>query len=374
MKTRGAIVQNVPGTYEVVEMDLDMPRTGEITIKMVASGLCLSDEHLTSGDLPPGTLPMCGGHEGAGIVVEVGPYTPGWKKGDHVVLSCLPGCGRCRYCATGHQNLCVVTENFMLGSRFDDPTSYRLSYKGKPVGQWCGIGTFCEYATVSVLSAVKVPEAIPLDKACLIGCGVNTGWGATVNSAEVKPGQTVIVMGCGGVGSFAVQGAAHAGALNIIAVDPVKRKRDYAMTVGATHGCASMEEATELAKQLTDGHGADSTAITLGTFKPDHLKVALDSVGKNGIVVCTALGKSTDVDFKLSIFDLTLKQKRIQGSMFGAVSPSWDILKMVNMYLGGRLKLDEAISQTYTLDEVNQGYADLKSGKNIRGAILYDQT
>ena len=143
------------------------------------------------------------------------------------------------------------------------------------------------------------------------------------------------------------------------------------MTVGATHGCANMEEATALAKKLTDGHGADATAITLGTFKPDHLKIALDSVGKNGIVVCTALGKSTDMDFKLSIFDLTLQQKRIQGSMFGAVSPSWDILKMVNMYLGGRLKLDEAISETYTLDQVNQGYADLKSGKNIRGVILY---
>jgi NDMA-dependent alcohol dehydrogenase len=371
MKTRGAIVTSVPGPYDIVEMDVDMPRVGEIMLKMVASGLCLSDEHLTSGDLPPGTLPMCGGHEGAGIVVEVGPNTPGWAKGDHVVLSCLPGCGRCRYCATGHQNLCEVSDNFMLGSRFDDPSSYRLSWQGKPVGQWCGIGTFCEYATVSVLSAVKVPHAIPLDKACLIGCGVNTGWGAAVNSAEVKPGQTVIIMGCGGVGSFAVQGASHAGALNIIAVDPVKSKRDYAFSVGATHGCDSIEEATKLAKELTGGHGADATAITLGTLRPDHLKLALDSVGKNGIVVCTALGKSTDVDFKLSIFDLTLQQKRIQGSMFGAVSPSWDILKMVNMYLGGRLKLDGAISQTYTLDQVNQGYADLKTGKNIRGAILF---
>ena len=132
-----------------------------------------------------------------------------------------------------------------------------------------------------------------------------------------------------------------------------------------------MEEATALAKKLTDGHGADSTAITVGTFKPDHLKIALDSVGKNGIVVCTALGKSTDTEFKLSIFDLTLQQKRIQGSMFGAVSPSWDILKMVHMYLGGRLKLDDAITQTYTLDEVNKGYEDLRNGKNIRGAIIF---
>ncbi|WP_297834399.1 NDMA-dependent alcohol dehydrogenase [Pseudomonas sp.] len=371
MKTRAAIIQRVPGAYEVVELDLDAPRTGEIMIKMVASGLCLSDEHLTSGDLPAGMLPMCGGHEGAGIVVEVGPHTSGWEVGDHAVLSCLPGCGRCRYCATGHQNLCVLTDNFSMGSRFEDSSSFRLSYQGRPVGQWCGIGTFSEYSTVSTTSAVKIPKDVPLEKACLIGCGVNTGWGATVNSAQVKPGQTVIVMGCGGVGNFAVQGAAHAGALYIIAVDPVSTKRDQAMRVGATHGVATIEEATELAKQLTDGHGADSAAITLGTLKPQHLQQALESVGKNGIVVCTSLGRATDVDFKLSIFDLTLKQKRIQGSMFGAVSPSWDILKMVRMYTGGRLNLDEVISKTYTLDQVNEGYSDLREGKNVRGVIVY---
>lgn len=372
MKTRAAIVRNVPSEYEIVELDLDAPRSGEIMIKMVASGLCLSDEHLTSGDFPPGTLPMCGGHEGAGEVVEVGPNTPGFAIGDHVILSSLPGCGRCRFCATGHQNLCDMSEHFLLGSRYDDPTSYRLHLDGANVGQFCGIGTFCEYTTVSVLSAVRVPKEMPLDRACLLGCAVSTGWGAAVNSAQVKPGQTVIIMGCGGVGAFAVQGAAHAGALNVIAVDPVSSKRDFAMGVGATHSCADMKEATELAKQLTNGHGADSTAITLGTFKPDHLKIALESVGKNGIVVCTALGKSTDMNFELSIFDLTLQQKRIQGSMYGAVSPSWDILKMVQMYLGGRLKLDEMITQTYSLDEINCGYSDLKSGKNIRGAIVFD--
>lgn len=371
MKTRGAIVQQIHGAYEVVELDLDEPRSAEITVKMVASGLCLSDEHVTSGEWPV-RLPICGGHEGAGIVAAVGPNTPGWEIGDHVVLSGLPGCGRCRYCATGHQNLCVLGVSIMIGSRFEDTNDFRLSYKGKSVGQFCGIGTFSEYSTVSVLSAVKVPKEMPLDKACLIGCAVSTGWGATVNSAEVKPGDTVIVMGCGGVGNFAVQGAAHAGALYIIAVDPVQSKRDQAMRVGATHGCASIEEATVLARQLTDGHGADATAITLGTLKPVHLMQALESVGKNGVVVVTAMGNSADVDFKLSIFDLTIKQKRIQGSMYGAVSPSWDTLKLVQMYTGGRLKLDEAISATYTLDQINQGYADLKSGKNIRGVILFD--
>ena len=370
MKTRGAIVQQVHSHYEVVELDLDEPRTGEITVKMAASGLCLSDEHVTSGTWPV-RLPVCAGHEGAGVVVAIGPHTRGFEIGDHVVLSVLPGCGRCRWCATGHQNLCDSNANLMQGSRLDDPEDFRLSYKGEKVAQLCGIGTFCEYSTVSVLQAVKIPMSMPLDKACLVGCGVSTGWGASVYSAETNPGDTIIIMGCGGVGNFAVQGAAHAGALNIIAVDPLQNKRDQAMMVGATHGCASIEEATELAKDLTHGNGADATAITLGNLKPDHLRQALESVGKNGIVVCTSLGNATDVNFNLSIFDLTLKQKRIQGCMYGGVSPSWDMLKLIDMYAGGRLKLDEAVSATYTLDQVNEGYDDLKAGKNIRGVIVF---
>ena len=370
MKTRGAIVQEFGHGYEIVEMDLDEPRSGEITVKMFASGLCLSDEHVTSGSWAV-RLPMCGGHEGSGVVVAVGPGTAGWEIGDHAILSCLPGCGRCHYCATGHQNLCDLTRNVWIGSRPEDSDSFRLQYEGKRVGQFCNIGTFSEYSTVSVLSAVKIAKEVPLDKACLIGCSVSTGWGAAVNSAQVVPGQTVIVMGCGGVGNFAVQGAAHAGALHIIAVDPVESKRAAAMQVGATHSCASIEEAGELARSLTDGRGADSCAITLGTLRSEHLLQALAAVGKNGIVVVTALGDSAAVDFKMSLFDLTVNQKRIQGSMYGGVSPSWDMLKLVQMYTGGRLKLNDIISKTYTLDEVNTGYDDLRSGNNIRGVILF---
>jgi len=370
MKTRGAVVREYGRGYEILELDLEAPRTGEITVKMAASGLCLSDEHVTSGTWPV-RLPMCGGHEGAGVVIAVGPNTPGWEVGDHAILSCLAGCGRCRYCATGHQNLCDLTNTIMVGCRPEDTESFRLSYKGEKVGQFCSIGTFCEHSTVSVLSAVKIPKEMPLDRACLIGCGVSTGWGATARSGEVRPGQTVIVMGCGGVGNFSVQGAVHAGALNVIAVDPVQSKRDAAMRVGATHGCASIEEATQLAKDLTQGHGADATAITLGTLRPEHLMQALESVGKTGTVVVTALGDSKQVDFKLSVFDLTIKQKRIQGSMYGALVPSWDMLMLVQMYTGGRLKLDDIITTTYSLDQVNKGYDDLKAGKNLRGAILY---
>ena len=370
MKTRGAIVRKFGQPYEVVELEMDEPRTGEIMVKMVASGLCLSDEHVTEGAFPI-RLPICGGHEGAGIVHKVGPNTPGWAVGDHVVLSVLPGCGRCHYCSDGHQNLCEMTANLWQGSRPEDPDSFRISYEGERVGQFCNIGTFCEYATVSVLSAVKVPADMPLDRACLIGCGVSTGWGSTVISAQVKPGQSVIVMGGGGVGNFAVQGAAHAGALHVIAVDPVESKRQAALDAGASHACASMDEAAALCRSLTHGRGADACAITLGTLRPEHLVEALEAVGKNGTVVITAIGSAESVPVNLSLFDITVQQKRIQGSMYGGVSPARDIVRLVELYQGGILKLDNMISAEYSLDQINQGYHDLKSGRNIRGIIRF---
>ncbi|MGH9294819.1 MAG: alcohol dehydrogenase catalytic domain-containing protein, partial [Acidimicrobiales bacterium] len=227
MKTRGAVVREAPGKYEVVDLDVEDPRTRELRVRMVASGLCHSDDHVATGDIPVAVYPFCGGHEGAGVVEEVGPNTPGWEKGDHVVFSFLPGCGRCRWCASGMQNLCDLGAGLLSGARFDDPTSFRLHLDdGSPVGQMCGISTFAEVTTVGVDSALKVDKDLPLESICLLGCGVGTGWGSAVNSAGVRPGDTVIVMGIGGIGINAVQGAAHAGASNVVAVDPVPFKRE----------------------------------------------------------------------------------------------------------------------------------------------------
>lgn len=191
MRTRGAIIRQAPGTYEIADLELDEPRRGELTVQMVAAGLCHSDDHIATGDHAVGSYPICGGHEGAGVVVQVGPETSGWNEGDHVVFSFLAACGRCRWCAKGLQNLCDRGAAIMTGSRPDDPASFRLSLDGAPVAQTCGLSTFSEYTTVSVDSAVKVDKDLPLDKLCLLGCGVGTGWGAAVNSAEVYPGQTV---------------------------------------------------------------------------------------------------------------------------------------------------------------------------------------
>ncbi|MET0325967.1 MAG: NDMA-dependent alcohol dehydrogenase [Ilumatobacteraceae bacterium] len=368
MRTRGAIVRETPGKWEIVDIDMEAPRHGELRLEMVASGLCHSDDHFTTGDLPPGMLPFAGGHEGAGIVAEVGPHTTGWEVGDHVILSFLPGCGRCRWCASGMQNLCDLGANTMTGRRVDG--SYRLSVDGAPIGQAAGISTFCKDTVVDVASCIKIDKDLPLDKVCLLGCGVGTGWGSAVNAAETKPGQTIIIMGIGGIGINAVQGASHAGASHVIAVDPVEFKRETAQELGATHSFATMDEAADFARSVTDGQGADAAVVTTGVLKSEHVAQAFAAIRKAGTVVVTAVGNEHE-EVRVPALQLTLYQKRIQGALFGQSSPSRDIPWMLQMYQNGQLKLDELVTTTYELDDINEGYADMHAGKNIRGVIVH---
>jgi S-(hydroxymethyl)glutathione dehydrogenase/alcohol dehydrogenase len=375
MQTRGAVVRQAPGKYEVVDLEIDEPRLGEIQVKMVASGLCHSDDHIATGDMPVGVYPMAGGHEGAGIVTKATPNRKGIKEGDHVVFSFLPSCGHCRWCATAQQNICDLGAHILHGSRWEDPTDFRvkLADGGQPVGQMCGISTFLETTTVSADSAIKVDDDLPLDKVCLLGCSVGTGWGSAVNSGEVKPGHTVIVMGIGGIGINAVQGAVHAGAANVIAVDPVAFKREKAQELGATHAFDNMEEADELAKSLTNGQGADSAIVTTGVITPAHVAQAFNAIRKGGIAVVTGLGNiASEEPLPISIAMLTLFQKRLQGSLYGECNANWDVRNQIELYRSGALKLDELITRTYSLDQVAQGYQDMHDGKNIRGVIVYD--
>lgn len=371
--TRGAVVRSAPGKFEIVDLELDDPRAGEIEVKMVASGLCHSDDHIATGDIPVGVYPFAGGHEGAGIVTRAGANNKGLSEGDHVVFSFLPSCGHCRWCASGMQNLCDLGAGLLAGTRWgEDSTRIRLADDGTPVGQMCGISTFCETTVVSEDSCVKIPDDIPLEVACLVGCGVGTGWGSSVNAGGVQPGHTTIVMGIGGIGINAVQGAAHAGASNIIAVDPVAMKREKAQQLGATHAVETMEEATEIAKQFTNGQGADQTVVTVGVVKPDHIGQAMASIRKAGTVVVTALGDVNSTDpLPVSLADVTLFQKRIQGAMFGMSNPNWDILRQLELYRSGALKLDELVTATYTLDQIPAAYEDMHAGKNIRGVVHY---
>jgi S-(hydroxymethyl)glutathione dehydrogenase/alcohol dehydrogenase len=372
MRTRGAIIREAPGKYEVVDLEVDDPRPDEVQVQLVASGLCHSDDHHAQGDVPVGMFPFALGHEGAGIVTKVGGQNhKGLKEGDHVVLSAVPSCGYCRFCATGQQNLCDLSAGILAGPRWTDGT-YRLHLTdGTPVGQMCGISTFTETTTVSVDSVVKIDDDIPLDRACLVGCGVSTGWGSAVNSAEVKPGQTVVVMGIGGIGVNAVQGAVHAGAANVIAVDPLLFKREKAGEFGATHTVETMEEAAELARQLTNGQGADSVVISVGINKPEYVTQGLDAIRKGGICVLTAVTPVSETMVPIGLFALTMHHKRLQGALFGASNGTWDIPRQLQLYRDGALKLDEMVTRTYDLDQIDQGYQDLRDGRNLRGIIRF---
>jgi S-(hydroxymethyl)glutathione dehydrogenase/alcohol dehydrogenase len=372
VRTRGAVVRECPGKLEVVELDVEDPRPDEVQIELVASGMCHSDDHHVSGDSPPAMFPFALGHEGAGIITKVGgPNRKGLKEGDHVVLSAVPSCGNCRWCVTGRPNLCNLAAGILAGPRWTDG-SFRLHEPdGTPVGQHCGISTFVETTTVSVDSVVKIDDDIPLELACLVGCGVCTGWGSAVNSAGVQPGDTVVVMGVGGIGANAIQGARHCGAAQIIAVDPVAFKREKAEEFGATHSAATMAEATELARGFTDGQGADAVIVTVGVMRPEYVSQALGATRKAGTCVVTAIGQHAELDVPLSLYELTLYQKSLVGTLFGASRGAWDIPRLLQLYRTGQLKLDELVTRTYTLDEINQGYQDMHDGRNIRGVIRY---
>lgn len=370
--TRAAIVRSAPGEYETATLDLDEPRSGEVLVRLVSAGLCHSDDHVATGDIPYAIYPIVGGHEGAGVVEQVGDEVSDLSVGDHVIFSFLAVCGRCRWCAAGMQNLCDQGIAMQTGARPEDSSSYRLAEDGRPVGQMGGLGTFSEYSTVSARAAVKIDKSAPLDKVSLLGCGVCTGWGSAVNSAAVGIGDTVIVMGVGGIGSSAVQGALHAGASHVIAVDPVAFKRDFAVKLGASRAVATIAEAGDVARELTNGQGADAAIVTVGVVTGQHVADAFSTLRKAGTVVVTSVGKVDAVGIPVPLAELTFFQKRIQGALFGASNPTYDIPKMLRLYQEGQFDLDDMITATYSLDQVAQGYRDLHAGTNIRGVVIFD--
>jgi NDMA-dependent alcohol dehydrogenase len=375
MKTKAAVLWGTHQDWQIEEVELDDPVAGEVRIKLAASGLCHSDEHVREGDiqmLEPGGFPFIGGHEGAGVIDKVGPGVTSLKEGDHVVLGFIPSCGRCESCSTGHQNLCDKGATLLTGQMIADG-GYRAHVKGQNASTMCLIGTFSPYVVAHESSAIKIDDDIPLDKAALVGCGVTTGWGSAVYAAQVQAGDTVVVIGIGGVGANAVQGAALAGAKRVVAIDPVEFKREQAMALGATHTFASMEEAVEPLRELTRGAMADKAIITVGRIEGSCIGQMMALIKKNGTGVVTGMGDMTATDVNLSLFDLAMMQKRLQGSIFGSANPRFDIPKLLGLYQEGQLKLDELITKTYRLEDINEGYADMLAGKNIRGVIMYGE-
>ncbi len=368
MKTQAAVVYEFGKPIEIEELDLDGPREGEVLIRYTHAGLCHSDVHVAHGDLAA-RLPMVLGHEGAGIIEEVGPGVSRVQVGDHVVCSFIPNCGSCRYCANGQQSICdmgaTILEGYLPGERFPI-TGPRGQY-----GAMCMLGTFSQYGVIHQNSCVKVDDDLPLDKAVLVGCGVPTGWGSAVNTAAVKAGQTVVVIGVGGIGINAVQGAALSGAKNVIAVDPLANKREKAMELGATHAFASTDEAMETITNLTRGQMADSAILTPGLVTSEIVAEGFNAIGKGGVVVLTGLNKLDEMNIQLPGSIMTLFRKTLKGSLFGDCNPTTDIPRILGLYQSGDIKLDEIITRTYTLDQVNEGYDDLLAGANVRGVMVH---
>lgn len=357
--------------WQIEELELDEPKEREVLVRLTASGLCHSDEHVRVGDLPLGALPGIGGHEGAGIVERVGPNVTKVSEGDHVVLSFIPACGACTYCAAGHQNLCDEGANVTVGLQRDGTSRHHV--RGQDARLMCLIGTFSPYTVCNESSVIKVDDDIPLDKAALVGCGVTTGWGTAVYGAGVSAGDTTVVLGIGGIGANALQGARMAGATRIIAIDPAPFNREQAKRFGATHTFASAEEALEPIREMTWGRMANSAMITVGVTTPTIVSEALSLVGKLGVVALTSLGSVQAHTVELGLFELAAWEKRIVGCLFGHASPRRDVPKLLRLYQEGHLILDDLITRTYTLAQVNEGYEAMREHRNIRGLIRYEQ-
>ena len=370
MKTKGALIWDFNQPWTIEEIEIGDPVKDEVKIQMEASGMCHSDHHLVTGDIPMAGFPVLGGHEGAGIVTEVGPGVENVAVGDHVVLSFIPSCGECPTCQSGKRNLCDLGALLLTGTAVSDGT-HRVTANGKPVIPMTLLGTFSPYMVVHKSSVVKIDPSVPFEVACLVGCGVTTGYGSAVRSADVQPGDDVAIAGIGGVGMGALQGAAIAGARNIFAIDPIEWKRDQALKFGATHAYPDLASAMMGIAEVTHGQMASKTIITTGELKGEDIDTYLNMTAKGGTCVVTAVANMMETSVTLNLAMLTLMQKNLQGTIFGGGNPHHDIPLLLSMYKAGRLNLDDMVTRQYKLEQINEGYKDMLEGRNIRGVIRY---
>lgn len=387
MKSKAAVLRGVGIDWEVTEVELDPPRAGEVLVKMAYAGVCHSDEHFYSGDSVPSAdmeemmraagvavpewFPMLGGHEGSGIVEEVGPGVTALKPGDHVAVSFFPACGSCRFCVTGHTYLCDVGADIYSKDMTTDHTR-RRHLGDEDLMAMMQVGTFSEYVVASERSLVKIHDWISLEAASLVSCGVTTGFGSGSVAAGTEVGDTVVVIGVGGIGMNAVQGAKAAGAKYVVAVDPNEFKRDVAPTFGATHTAIDAGAALDLVKELTWGVMADRVVLTPGVVPTDLIMVAMMLLRKGGTCVLTGMAKVTDMMVPLILPDMVSSCKTLKGVLYGEMNPREAMPRLLSMYEAGTLKLDELVTQKYKLDDINEAMRDLRAGRNIRGVIQFE--
>lgn len=382
MWSRAAILHDVGGPWSVEDFQLDPPRAGEVLVELAAAGLCHSDDHILKGDMSVSNevarqygltpmFPTIGGHEGAGTVVEVGDGVADLAVGDHVVMSFVAVCGLCRWCASGMEYLCDEGAGTMTPGMPTDQTFRHHTADGQPLGHLSKVGAFAKHTVVSTHSLVKIPPDLPLVASALLSCAVPTGFGSAVNRANVRGGDTVVVIGAGGIGTAAIQGARINGAAQIVAVDPVAFKQKSALTFGATHSVSTVEEALDLVRDLTHGVMADAVIASPSLIAGDDVNSYLKLTRKGGTCVLTGMTAQTTRSVKIALQDFILWNKNLLGTVFGSCNPRADIARLARLYQTGQLQLDEMITKRYRLDDINDAYAELLDGRLIRGVIDY---
>jgi len=380
MRSRAAILYEYGRPWTVEEFELDPPRAGEVLLRLAATGLCHSDEHIRQGKLapPPDVLrslgqpamsPTIGGHEGSGVVVAVGEGVARFAPGDHVVTSFVAVCGQCRWCASGMEYLCDTGSGTLAPGMPTDGTFRHHTLDGRDLGHVSKIGAFAEHTVVSANSLVKIDPDFPLVPAALLACAVPTGYGSAARRAKVSGGDTVVVIGAGGIGTAAIQGARISGAARIVAVDVSEFKRESALRFGATDTAATATEAIETVRELTRGVLADAVVVSPAMVGESDVGAALALTRKGGTCVLTGLPSPTTHSIAITLQEFILMNKTLCGTVFGSCNPKSDIPLLAGLYRSGRLLLDEMITKRYGLDEINAAYADLRAGQLIRGVI-----
>ncbi|MCV7299882.1 Zn-dependent alcohol dehydrogenase [Mycobacterium barrassiae] len=380
MRSRAAILHDMGQSWSVEEFELDPPRAGEVLVEMAAAGLCHSDEHIRNGDMSasnevmqsfglPSMFPLIGGHEGAGVVLEVGDGVTAFAPGDHVVSTFVAVCGQCRWCNSGMEYICDMGAHVMIPGMPTDGTFRHHTADGRNLGHLSKVGAFSKHTVVSTDSIVKIPSHLPLLPMALLSCGIPTGYGSVENRADVKTGDTVVVIGVGGIGTGAIQAARINGAAQIIAVDPVEFKQKSALGFGATHSVSNAEEAADLVRDLTQGVMADAVVVSPSLIAGEDVQAALTLTRKGGTCVLTGMTKQLTNSISINLQEFILWNKNLVGTVFGSCNPRVDIARFARLYEAGLLQLDEMITRRYRLDEINDGYRDQLNGEIIRGVI-----
>lgn len=369
MQIKAALLRGTNQPFEVTTLELDAPRDAEVRVRIAASGVCASDSHTRTGRIPS-PMPAVLGHEGAGIVEEVGAGVTHVTPGDHVALSWMPNCGECRHCRSGRPVLCSEAAPALLAGTLLDGTVRLRTQDNEPVYHYSFLSTFSSHVVVPAASAIKIDKNVPLTVASLMGCAVLTGFGAVVNRARVRPGSTVAIFGAGGVGLNAVMAAYLSGAEKVISIDPVENKRKAALEFGATHALDPNENLVSRIRDLTDGDGVDCAIDAVGA--PGVLDRAYAITVPGGTIVCVGVPGPNDRP-SLPGPELVRQEKIVTGSLYGSSRPALDIPVLARLFASGRLPLDGLITRTYELEDINEAFDDLDKGLLNRGLLIMDK-